>query len=74
MKGESLPANIKPAPALRRLPRPERIRLQSACGNEGDVCAFELPRDGTPITVESPTGRIVAIAPGEVFFGDAGVS
>jgi len=50
----------------------ERIRLQSACGNEGDVCAFELPRGGHPITVESPTGRIMAIAPGDVFLATPG--
>jgi len=46
--------------------------LQSACGSEGDVCAFELPHDGLPITVESPTGRIMAIAPGDVFLATPG--
>ena len=36
-------------------------------GNEGDVSAFELPRDAAPITVEAPTGRMMAIAPGDMF-------
>jgi hypothetical protein len=73
MKGESrLPANIKRTSILRRVPPLERIRLQSICGSEGDVCAFELPRDGRPITVESPTGRAMEIGPGDVFLATPG--
>jgi hypothetical protein len=45
----SLPAGVKRTPALRRVPLIERIRLQSEPGNEGDVCAFELPSDAAPV-------------------------
>jgi hypothetical protein len=72
MKSGGLPPNIKQTSTLRRVPPLERIRLQSACGSEGDVCAFELPRDGGPITVESPTGREMEIAPGDVFLATPG--
>jgi hypothetical protein len=72
MTGGSLPANVKRTSALRRVPPLELIRLQSACGSEGDVCAFELPRDGLPITVESPTGRGMEIGPGDVFLATPG--
>src|SRR5262249_45404767 len=43
-----------------------------ARGSEGDVCSFELPRDASPITVESATGRMMTIAPGDVFLGTPG--
>src|SRR5258708_503561 len=72
MNGGSLPANVKRTSALRRVPQLELIQLQSACGSEGDVCAFELPRSGTPIIVESPAGRLMAIAPGDVFLATPG--
>ena len=72
MRGGSLPANVKRTSVLRRVPPLELIRLQSACGSEGDVCAFELPRDGLPITVESPTGRVMEIGPGDTFLATPG--
>jgi hypothetical protein len=70
--GGSLPADVKRTSALRRVPLLERIRFRSEFGNEGDVCAFELPGEGFPITVESPTGRIMAIAPGDNFLATPG--
>jgi hypothetical protein len=72
MNGGSLPANIKRTSALRRVPPLKSIRLRSECGGEGDVCAFELPRDASPITVESPAGRMMAIAPGDAFLATPG--
>jgi hypothetical protein len=72
MNGGSLPAPIKRTSALRRVPPLEAIRLVSACGSEGDISAFELPRDASPIMVESATGRMMAIAPGEAFLGTPG--
>src|SRR5215470_4136742 len=72
MSGGSLPANAKRTSALRRVPPLETIRFRSACGGEGDVCAFELPSDASPITVESATGRIMTIAPGDVFLATPG--
>src|SRR5215467_7440062 len=72
MRGGSVPVNVKRTSALRRVPSLESIRLQSICGSEGDVCAFELPRDEPPITVESPTGRVMTIAPGDAFLATPG--
>jgi hypothetical protein len=72
MNGGSLPANIKRTSALRRVPPLTAIRFRSECGGEGDVCAFELPRDASPITVESPAGRMMAIAPGDAFLATPG--
>jgi len=72
MNGGSLPANVKRTSALRRVPPLEAIRFQLACGNEGDVCAFELASHASPIAVESPTGRTMTIAPGDVFLGTPG--
>jgi len=72
VNGGNLPANVKRTSALRRVPPLEVIRLGSECGNEGDVCAFELPPDVPPITVEAPTGRMMAIAPGDTFLATPG--
>jgi hypothetical protein len=72
MTGGSLPANVKRTSALRRVPLLGGIRFRTECGSEGDVCAFELPRNASPITVESPTGRMMAIAPGDAFLATPG--
>jgi SAM-dependent methyltransferase len=72
MNGGSLSANVKRTSALRRVPPLEAIRFQPTCGGEGDICAFELPRDASPITVESATGRAMTIAPGDIFLGTPG--
>ena len=72
MTGGCLPANLKRTSALRRVPSLENTRFRSVCGNEGDVCAFELPRDVAAFRVEAPTGRIMEIAPGDVFLATPG--
>jgi SAM-dependent methyltransferase len=72
MNGGSLPANIKRTSALRRVPALKSIKFRPEPGGEGDVCAFELPQDGSPIKVESPAGRVMTIAPGDVFLATAG--
>ena len=36
------------------------------------MCAFELPSDSVPITVESPSGRMMVIAPGDIFLATPG--
>ncbi|MBV8119872.1 MAG: hypothetical protein JO081_08060 [Alphaproteobacteria bacterium] len=72
MNGGQLPANVKRTSALRRVPPLDKIRLRPERGAEGDVCGFELPPDSIPITVESPTGRMMAIAPGDVFLAAPG--
>jgi hypothetical protein len=72
MNGGNLSANLKRTSALRRVSPLEAVRYQSECGSEGDICAFELPCDASPITVESPTGRAMTIAPGDVFLATPG--
>jgi hypothetical protein len=72
MKGVSLPADVKRTSALRRVPPLEKVRVRSEAGREGDVCAFELPRAAFPITVEAPTGRMMAIVPGDTFLATPG--
>src|SRR5262245_884623 len=72
MDAGSYPANVKRTSALRRVPRLEAIRFRPARAEEGDVCAFELPRDASPITVESPAGRMMAIVPGDAFLATPG--
>src|SRR5262249_942436 len=57
---------------LRRVPPLGTIRLRSVCGSEGDICAFDLPHDASPIRVESPTGRMMTIAPGDAFLATPG--
>ena len=72
MNGGSLPPDVKRTSALRRVPPLDNIRLQSERAGEGDVCAFELPRDSAPIVVESTVGRMMAIVPGDVFLATPG--
>ncbi len=36
------------------------------------MCAFELPSDSVPITVEAPSGRMMVIAPGDIFLATPG--
>jgi hypothetical protein len=72
MKGGSLSDDVKRTSVLRRLPPLRKIRFRAERGGEGDVCAFELPGDGFPITVESPTGRAMTIVPGDVFLATPG--
>jgi hypothetical protein len=67
-----LPADIKRVSALRRVSLPELIRFRSEHSNEGDVCAFELPLNASPIALEAPSGRTMAIAPGETFLATPG--
>lgn len=72
MNGGSLSADVKRTSALRRLPPLHEIMLRPERAGEGDVCAFELPPEAAPITVESPAGRSMAISPGDVFLATPG--
>lgn len=67
-----VPADVKRTSVLRRVPPLHEIRLAPERAGEGDVCAFELPSDSVPITVESPHGRMMAIAPGDAFLATPG--
>jgi hypothetical protein len=65
-------ADVKRTSSVRRLPPLDKIQLRSERAAEGDVCAFELPSDAMPITVESSVGRMMTIAPGDVFLATPG--
>jgi len=68
----ALAADLKRTSALRRLPALKKLRYAEAHGHEGDVCAFELAADASPIAVEAVTGRAMMLAPGDVFLGTTG--
>jgi hypothetical protein len=72
MKDGYLPTNVKRTSALRRVPSLEKIRYRPECGGEGDVCVFELSQDASQLTVESPVGRMMVIAPGDTFLATPG--
>lgn len=72
MIGGSLPADVKRTSVLRRVPPLKQIRWRADRGGEGDVCAFELRPDAFPLTLEAPTGRAMAIVPGDIFLATAG--
>jgi hypothetical protein len=72
MSGGVLPADVKRTSALRRVPPLETIRFRPDFGVEGDLCAFQLLPGGRPIAVEAPSGRIMAIVPGDVFLATPG--
>lgn len=72
MTNGNLPAEVKRTSALRRVPALQSLRVQEEYGHEGDVCAFELSRGAFPITVESTTGRMMTIAPGDTFLATPG--
>jgi hypothetical protein len=72
MKGGSLPANTKRLSALRRVHPLEAIKFRPGRGNEGDVCAFELASEASPITVEETSGRMMELAPGDIFLATPG--
>jgi hypothetical protein len=65
-------ADLKRTSALRRLPALKKVRYRETRGHEGDVCAFELAPEASPIAVEAVTGRAMMLAPGDVFLGTAG--
>jgi hypothetical protein len=68
----TLVADLKRTSALRRLPALKNVRCAEAHGHEGDVCAFELAAEASPIAVEAVTGRAMMLAPGDVFLGTTG--
>jgi hypothetical protein len=65
-------ADLKRTSVLRRLPALKKVRCAEAHGHEGDVCAFELAAEASPIAVEAVTGRAMMLAPGDVFLGTTG--
>jgi len=62
----------KRASALRRIPAFNTVRYVETAGLEGCVCLFEMPGDTEPITLESVSGRGMAVAPGDFFLATVG--
>jgi hypothetical protein len=69
MKGVPLAAEVKKTSVLRRLPPFTSPRYRKVTALEGDVCAFALPPDASPLIVEACSGRAMTLAPGDVFLG-----
>lgn len=67
-----LPAGAKPLSVLRRMPPGRAVRVAEQCGMEGDVCAFILPADATPLSAEAVTGRAMTLAPGDTVLATPG--
>ncbi|WP_139025016.1 hypothetical protein [Bradyrhizobium sp. STM 3843] len=64
--------DIKRTSVLRRVPRLDSASCVAVAAFEGDVCAFELPQDTTPIIVEDVSGRSLMLAPGDLFLATPG--
>jgi hypothetical protein len=67
MKGVTLAADVKKTSVLRRLPPFAPLRYRRVPAAEGDVCAFALLADASPLIVEACSGRAMTLAPGDVF-------
>jgi hypothetical protein len=72
MDGGTLTANVKRTSVLRRVPPSRMLHYAPAFALEGDVCAFELAPDASPILVEAVSGRAMTLARGDVFLGAPG--
>lgn len=72
MEGAQLPPDTKRTSVLRRLPPLESASYFAVAGLEGDVCAFELPAEASPIVVEDVSGRSLMLAAGDIFLATPG--
>jgi hypothetical protein len=72
MSGRRLDARIKRTSALRRVVLPRALSVVRAPGLEGDVCAFQLNKQSSPIAVEGVSGRMMTLVPGELFLATPG--
>jgi len=72
MEGAQFPPDTKRTSVLRRLPPLEAASCVAVAGLEGDVCAFELPAEASPIVVEDVSGRSLMLAPGDIFLATPG--
>lgn len=69
---KTLPANVKITSALRRVPLQAPLYYVRASAVEGDVCAFQLAANSSPVLAETVTGRMQTLVPGDVFLGTPG--
>src|SRR5262249_19494682 len=67
-----LPPDVKWTSVLRRIPVFEPVQYLVARGLEGDVCAFMLHPDAKPITLETRSGRVMTVAPRDLFLATPG--
>jgi hypothetical protein len=72
MNAVTLPSDAKRTSVLRRLPPLDSEYCVAVAGLEGDVCAFELPAEASPIVVEDVSGRSLMVAPGDIFLATPG--
>src|SRR5690349_7477156 len=72
MEEAQLSPDTKRTSVLRRLPQLESASYVAVAGLEGDVCAFELPAEASPIVGEDVSGRSLMLAPGDVFLASPG--
>jgi hypothetical protein len=72
MDGAALAPDTKRTSVLRRVLLSDSLHYVSAAGLEGDVCAFELPAESSPIVAEAVSGRSLMLTPGDIFLGTAG--
>jgi hypothetical protein len=72
MTGGRRTAGIKWTSVLRRVPPLPTIQPVPARGREGDVCAFRLAAEASPIVVEDVCGRAMTLVPGDVFLATPG--
>ena len=67
-----LSPDVKCASVLRRVAIPADARVTQRVALEGDVGAFQLSADASPVTIEATTGRAMTLAPGDIFLGCPG--
>jgi hypothetical protein len=67
MKGGTLAADVKRTSVLRRVPPLGSLRFRRLPAAEGDVCAFALLPDASPLIAEACSGRAMTLVPGDVF-------
>lgn len=72
MANGALPADIKRASVLRRVPWSGSSRYVAVRGLEGGVCAFRLAAASPSIIVEDVAGRAMTLVPGDLFLGTPG--
>src|SRR5690349_5004504 len=72
MNGRTLPADAKRTSVLRRVPVLDAGRYFVVPGFEGDVCAFQMTPEASPIVVEAASGRPMELVPGDIFLATPG--
>jgi hypothetical protein len=72
IEGGVLRPNVKTTSVLRRVLLPSTLYYVKARGLEGHVCAFQLTSTASTILVETISGRLQSLLPGDVFLATPG--